>query len=100
MGKTESAAAPLVQFATQTGEEHTDGLSKGNVWGCYVHGIFDKAGAASALVNCLLKAKGLEGQAASGDWQEYAQRQYDKLADGLRASLDMERIYRILNGEE
>ena len=100
MGKTESAAAPLVQFATQTGEEHTDGLSNGNVWGCYVHGIFDKAGAASALVNCLLKAKGLEGQAASVDWQEYAQRQYDKLADGLRSSLDMERIYRILNGEE
>ena len=47
-----------------------------------------------------MKAKGLEGQAASVDWQEYAQRQYDKLADGLRASLDMERIYRILNGEE
>ena len=100
MGKTESTAAPLVSFATQTGEVHTDGLSAGNVWGCYVHGIFDKAGAAAALVNCLLKAKGLEGQAASVDWQEYAQRQYDKLADGLRASLDMERIYRILNGEE
>ena len=100
MGKTESTAAPLVSFATQTGEVYTDGLSAGNVWGCYVHGIFDKAGAAAALVNCLLKAKGLEGQAASVDWQEYAQRQYDKLADGLRASLDMERIYRILNGEE
>ena len=100
MGRTESAAAPLVQFATQTGEEHTDGLSNGNVWGCYVHGIFDKAGVAEALVNALMKAKGLEGQAASVDWQEYAQRQYDKLADGLRASLDMERIYRILNGEE
>ena len=100
MGKTESTAAPLVSFATQTGEVHTDGLSAGNVWGCYVHGIFDKAGAAAALVNCLLEAKGLEGQAASVDWQEYAQRQYDKLADGLRASLDMERIYRILNGEE
>ena len=100
MGRTESAAAPLVQFATQTGEEHTDGLSNRNVWGCYVHGIFDKAGVAEALVNALMKAKGLEGQAASVDWQEYAQRQYDKLADGLRSSLDMERIYRILNGEE
>ena len=100
MGRTESGAAPLVQFATQTGEEHTDGLSNRNVWGCYVHGIFDKAGVAEALVNALMKAKGLEGQAASVDWQEYAQRQYDKLADGLRASLDMERIYRILNGEE
>ena len=100
MGRTASDAEALVAFTTQTGERHTDGLTAGNVWGCYVHGIFDKAGAASALVNCLLKAKGLEGQAASVDWQEYAQRQYDKLADGLRASLDMERIYRILNGEE
>ena len=33
-------------------------------------------------------------------WQAYAQQQYDKLAAGLRASLDMKRIYRILNGEE
>ena len=33
-------------------------------------------------------------------WQAYAQQPYDKLAAGLRASLDMKRIYRILNGEE
>ena len=65
---------------------------------CYVHGIFDKAEAAAALVNALLEAKGLEPGAASVDWQAYAQQQYDKLAAGLRASLDMKRIYRILNG--
>lgn len=100
MGRTESAAAPLVDFTTQTGERHTDGLSSGNVWGCYVHGIFDKAGAAEALVNALLAAKGLEPGAAAVDWQDYAQGQYDKLAGGLRESLDMARIYRILNGEE
>ena len=100
MGRTESAAAPLVDFTTQTGERHTDGLSSGNVWGCYVHGIFDKAGAAEALVNALLRAKGLEPGAAAVDWQDYAQGQYDKLAGGLRESLDMARIYRILNGEE
>ena len=56
--------------------------------------------AAAALVNALLEAKGLEPGAASVDWQAYAQQQYDKLAAGLRASLDMKRIYRILNGEE
>ena len=99
MGRTASDAEALVAFTTQTGEEHTDGLTAGNVWGCYVHGIFDKAESAAALVNCLLKAKGLDRQAASVDWQAYAQLQYDKLADGLRASLDMEQIYRILNGE-
>ena len=100
MGRTESAAAPLADFTTQTGERRTDGLSSGNVWGCYVHGIFDKAGAAEALVNALLEAKGLEPGAAAVDWQDYAQGQYDKLAGGLRESLDMARIYRILNGEE
>ena len=51
-------------------------------------------------MNALLKAKGLDRAAASVDWQAYAQQQYDKLADGLRESLDMERLYRILNGEE
>ena len=99
MGRTESAAAPLAEFSTQTGERRADGLSAGNVWGCYVHGLFDKAEAAEALVNALLKAKGLDRAAASVDWQAYAQQQYDKLADGLRESLDMEQIYRILNGE-
>ena len=98
MGRTESAAAPLVDFTTQTGERRTDGLSAGNVWGCYVHGIFDKAGAAEALVNALLAAKGLEPGAAAVDWQDYAQGQYDRLAAGLRESLDLPRIYRILNG--
>ena len=100
MGRTESAAGPLMEFTTQTGERRADGLSAGNVWGCYVHGLFDKAEAAEALVNALLKAKGLDRAAASVDWQAYAQQQYDKLADGLRESLDMEQLYRILNGEE
>ena len=100
MGRTESAAAPLAEFATQTGERRADGLSAGNVWGCYVHGLFDKAEAAQALVNALLKAKGLDRAAASVDWQAYAQQQYDKLADGLRERLDMAHIYRILDGAE
>lgn len=100
MGRTESAAAPLAEFSTQTGERRADGLSAGNVWGCYVHGLFDKAEAAEALVNALLKAKGLDRAAASVDWQAYAQQQYDKLAGGLRESLDMAHIYRILDGAE
>ena len=34
------------------------------------------------------------------DYGLFKEQQYDKLAAGLRASLDMKRIYRILNGEE
>ena len=70
------------------------------MWGCYVHGIFDRGEAAAALVNCLRRAKGLSELAAGADWQDYQQTQLDRLAGAVRSSLDMERIYRILNGEE
>ncbi len=96
MGATAGTGEPLTAFTTQTGEARRDGLAQGNVWGCYVHGIFDRGEAAAALVEALMKAKGLEGCAAAVDWQEYAQRQYDKLADGLRSSLDMDAVYHIL----
>lgn len=102
MGRTEylEETGPLVSFRTLSGEEHTDGAAAGNVWGCYVHGIFDRAESASALVNALRRRKGLADGGAAVNWEEYKQQQYDLLADGLRAALDMERIYRILNKEE
>ena len=93
-------AKEILSLTDQNGQKKPDGLSAGNVWGCYVHGIFDKAESAAALVNCLLEAKGLTAEAATIDWADYAQQQYDKLAEGLRSALDMERIYRILNKEE
>ena len=80
--------------------EKLDGAARGNVWGSYVHGIFDAGGFAQGLVNALLSAKGLTPDAAAVDWETYQEEQYDKLAAGVRASLDMDRVYRILNGEE
>ena len=100
MGRTEGAGAPLVSFAAQDGTAHADGAAAGNIWGCYVHGIFDRADSAAALVDALLSAKGLQRSAASVDWGAYTQQQYDKLAAGLRAALDMERVYRILDGRD
>ena len=37
----------------------TDGFSRGNVYGSYVHGIFDAEGMAPSIVRILLKHKGL-----------------------------------------
>ena len=68
------------------------------MWRSPVWVVKSARGAAEALVNALLAAKGLEPGAAAVDWQDYAQGQYDKLAAGLRESLDLPRIYRILNG--
>ncbi|MEG0755719.1 MAG: cobyric acid synthase CobQ, partial [Oscillospiraceae bacterium] len=102
MGRTtlQEQATPLVTFSDGDGQTHLDGAAAGNVWGCYVHGIFDRAESAGALVNCLRRAKGLADTAATMDWADYKELQYDKLAAGLRSALDMEQIYRILEEGE
>ena len=93
-------AGPLSRLTCLDGAEKPDGAARGNVWGSYVHGIFDAGTFAQELVNALLTAKGLSPDAAAVDWETYQEEQYDKLAAGVRASLDMDRVYRILNGEE
>lgn len=100
MGATEQVSLPVLSMEDQTGREKTDGQCRGNVLGCYVHGLFDRGETAAALVNCLLEARGLTPEAAALDREDYARQQYDKLAQGLRAALDMDAIYRILNGED
>ena len=75
---------------------HSDGWSRGNIYGSYVHGIFDQEGIAGEIVNELRRKKGLPENTESFDYQAYRTRQYDYLARELRKSLDMKQIYRIL----
>ncbi len=71
-----------------------------NIYGSYVHGIFD----APNITDCILKAvcekKGVDfDELGTFDMYEYKERQYDILADAVRSGLDMEYIYKILNRE-
>lgn len=71
-----------------------------NVYGSYIHGIFDAPGITDTVLTALCRKKHLDASMLGQfDWKEYKERQYDKLADALRSGLDMELIYRILNGE-
>ncbi|MCC8046266.1 MAG: cobyric acid synthase [Clostridiales bacterium] len=80
-----------------TGEEKQEGAWKENVYGTYVHGIFDSEEVAEAIVRALASSKGItEGMGKSMDFAAFKETQYDLLADGLRANLDMDAIYRIL----
>lgn len=95
-----SGSRPLVEFSTLQEPEHgvhVDGAQNGNVYGCYVHGIFDAPGCAEGFAGALLKKKGYDPlQIHVTDRKAYKEEQYDRLADIIRASLDMERIYRII----
>ncbi len=94
MGRTSLApdAQPLLRLA---GGE-TDGCQSGNVYGCYLHGFFDAAECREAVLFALCDRKGVSLQETSFDLKAYKETQYDRLADGVRAHLNMELIYRIL----
>lgn len=80
-----------------SGGIRADGAQCGNVYGCYAHGIFDAPGCAKGFVSALLKKKGYDPSAiAVTDWKAYKEEQYDRLADIIRESLDMEKIYQII----
>lgn len=89
MGRTDSIKE---QRAIVQGERYQ------NVYGTYIHGIFDAEGMASAVVDGIAKRKGISlSDQPRMSYQDYKEIQYDKLADGLRASIDMDVIYQILN---
>ena len=74
-----------------------DGLYKDNVYGSYIHGIFDKEEVSKAIVESLCIHKGIDYSIISTvDIEKYKEEQYDKLAEGIRKSLDMKAIYEIL----
>ena len=72
-------------------------IRSGNVWGSYIHGLFDENGIAEVIVRALYDRAGLEfDENAVFDVHEYRESQYDKLADAVRGALDMDMIYRII----
>lgn len=73
------------------------GCCQGNVFGTYLHGVFDHPQMAQQLINALCERKGIDPtQISAVDFAQYKETQYDLLAQGVRESLDMEKIYRIL----
>ncbi|MBP0985933.1 MAG: cobyric acid synthase [Oscillospiraceae bacterium] len=72
-------------------------LRNGNVYGSYIHGIFDENGIAETIARALYKERGLEfSEDNTFDIHAYKETQYDKLAETVREALDMDLIYRIL----
>ena len=67
------------------------------VYGTYIHGIFDGEGIAAKIVEALLARKGLSMDDVKViDYQKYKQHQYDLLAQSVREHLDMEKVYEIV----
>lgn len=75
-----------------------DGMVNTNVAGTYIHGAFDTISMRMGLQRILTKRKAIEGKGGKKkeSYWKYKERQYGILADIVRKSLDMEKIYQIL----
>lgn len=92
MGQTEMAEGNR----TTCGKEVVSAKEK-NVYGTYIHGIFDKGPIAAGIVEALAERKGIQiEKEIFCDYEIFKEKQYDLLADTLREHLNMEAIYGIL----
>jgi len=72
-------------------------VNQGNVYGSYIHGLFDREGIVKGLIAALYAAKGLDPkELVSYDRASFVETQYDKLAATLRKILDLAAIYQMM----
>ena len=92
-GRTEVQGQPFCTLADGTPE----GCVQGNVFGTYLHGLFDTGALIERLTAYLCSRKGIDpAGAALIPMEQYRQQQFDLLADGVRRALDMNQIYAVM----
>ena len=96
---------PGCRFWMKNGDNDGACNAAGNVLGTYLHGLFDDGTLADAVVRRARALKGLPEETVSAEqaavnMAAYREQQFDVLARAVRESLDMDRVYRILRGEE
>ena len=89
-GRTAVNGAPFCTMADGTPE----GCVEGNVFGTYLHGLFDSGELTEQLAAYLCRRRGIAPeQAAPLSMETYREQQFDRLADGVRLALDMDAVY-------
>ena len=92
-GRTTVNGKPFCRLADGTPE----GCVCKNVFGTYLHGLFDSGELTQALVKLLCARKGISPkETRPTSMAEYRQAQFDLLADGVRKALDMGAVYRAM----
>ena len=72
-------------------------ICKDNVFATYIHGIFDNSKFTNDFLNIIRKQKNMSEQNEILSFNEFKEREYNKLAKLLRENLDIKEIYKILD---
>ncbi|MDP3486390.1 MAG: cobyric acid synthase [Bacillota bacterium] len=84
-------------FEIDDNSTHLDGCinEAGNIWGTYIHGVFDNDEFRWALTNSVREAKGLRPLHEGVRYRDHREAELDRLAAHVRKHLDIERILQI-----
>lgn len=94
IGETETCDEDVL---TRNAEGEVNGQQECNVYGTYVHGIFDEDRIATAICQRLAEKKGVTlPKTAEESYQSIREKEYDKLADLVRENLNMKKVYGML----
>lgn len=100
MGTTENLGEAISMITLEDGRTDAYMTKDGRVWGSYLHGIFDNEDLVFALVQDIMKEKGINPAENHLSIAEYKEIQYNKLADLIRNSLDMDAVYKAVFGDD
>lgn len=99
MGTTENLGEAIPMISLEDGRTDAYMTKDGRVWGSYLHGIFDNEDLVFALVQDIMKEKGINPAENHLSIAEYKEIQYNKLADLIRNSLNMDAVYKAVFGD-
>lgn len=79
-----------------TEDDHIVAVVKDNIFGTYLHGIFDNEKVTRTILNRIREKKGMEQLGEGITFDEYREREFDKLEKVVRENIDIKKIYEIL----
>ena len=99
-----------IHMGVSAGDEGKAVINNGNVYGTYIHSLFDEGGIALKIVQALAERKVIDSpeprdqntalhaneKKSVSSYAELKEEEYDKLADIIRASVDMKAVYDML----
>ncbi|HZG74680.1 MAG TPA: cobyric acid synthase, partial [Paenibacillus sp.] len=96
MGETSFRAPARPLFRFDDGTSDGAATANGRVWGTYVHGIFDNDGFRRDWLNRLRADRGLPPTESGYRHRETREAAFDRLAEHVRAHVDLEAIYAMI----
>ncbi|QMU55877.1 MAG: cobyric acid synthase [Candidatus Mycalebacterium zealandia] len=98
MGQTQFSGANNARFLKKADGSFDGAVSEnGNVYGTYLHGIFENDNLRSTFLNHLRAKKGLPDE-KTANFATEMEKQYERLADVLEESLDMNAVMSMVFG--